>query len=109
MAEIAVPLVLMFGVVILVGIIVIIVLYLKIRQLRNTTNPTLGSVKHIETYWPNKERRFTQSEEHYDTIDSTQLILAKHNVAYGISSRSGTMEKQSDVSKPINHKRMVKQ
>ena len=108
--EIAVPLVLMFGVVILVGIIVIIVLYVKIRKLRNTTNPSLGSVKHIETYWPNNERRFTQSEEHYDSIDSTHLILAKHNVAYAISSRSGTMEKQSDViNNPVNHRRMVVQ
>ena len=110
--EIAVPLVLMFGVVILVGIIVIIVLYLKIRKLRNTTNPSLGSVKHIETYWPkfNNERRFTQSEEHYDSIDSTHLILAKHNVAYAISSRSGTMEKRSDVvNNPVSHRRMVVQ
>ena len=106
--EIAVPLVLMFGVVILVGIIIIIVLYLKIRKLRNTTNPSLGSVKHIEMYWRNNERRFTQSEEHYDSIDSTHLILAKHNVAYAISSRSGTMEKQSEVvNNPVNHRRMV--
>ncbi len=108
--EIAVPLVLMFGVVILVGIIVIIVLYVKIRKLRNTTNPSLGSIKNIETYWPNNERRFTQSEEHYDSIDATHLILARHNVAYAISSRSGTMEKQSDViNSPVNHRRMVVQ
>ena len=134
--EVAIPLVLLFGVAILVGIIVIIVLYLKIRKLRNTTNSTSDSVKHIEKYWPNNnERRFTQSEEHYDSIDSTHLImarnnierftqnqehydsidstrhniiLAKHNIAYAISSRSGTMEKQSDImSNPVNHRRMV--
>jgi hypothetical protein len=106
--EIAVPLVLMFGVVILVGIIVIIVLYVKIKKLRNTTNPSLESIKNIETYWPNNERRFTQSEEHYDSIDATHLILARHNVAYAISSRSGTMEKQSDaINSPVNHRRMV--
>ena len=135
--EIAVPLVLLFGVAILVGIIIIIVLYLKIRKLRNTTNPTSDSVKHTEKYWPNNnerrftqsgehydtvdsthlilakhnnERRFTQSGEHYDSIDSSHLILAKHNIAYAISSRSGTMEKQTDImNNPVNHRRMVVQ
>ena len=106
--EIAVPLVALFGVIILLGIITIIVLYLKIRKLRKTTVPTPNTVKTVENYWSINERRFTLSEDHYDSIDSANLIRAKRNVAYAVST--GTMEKQRDVmNNPVNHRRMIVQ
>ena len=91
---VALPVVSLFGILIVIAIAVIVSLYCRIRKLQKVTAPVSAVIPSIYTR-NSCDRRLTLSGEEYDSpkVDSTHLIRPKQNVAYAVSS--GTMERQS--------------
>lgn len=106
MAEILVPLVFFFGVIILIAVSVIIALYFRIRKLHNATVP-VSKLEIFRTSGASTKQKFTQNREEYDLpkVDCTQLIQPRQNVAYAIPT--GTMERKGTLNNPINHRQVI--
>ena len=100
--EVAIPLVIVFGIVIVVAAVVILLLYCKIRRLQKVTLPKPSSfpVERVYATTSDKVSLNRDSAFGYETpIDSTHTIRPKQNVAY-----AGTLEKRGNVNQSENTK-----
>lgn len=107
-AGIAVPLVLLFGVMIAIALAIIIALYFRIRKLQKATVP-FSSVERLYTLSTKTcTKEFTESGEQYESpkVDCAQFIRPNRNVAYAISS--GTMEKRGTINNPVSYRPVIK-
>ena len=100
--EVAIPLVMTFGAVIVTAIVVIILLYCRVRKLQKAAAPEPSSsmVAIERVYATTCNEQASLSGDGYESpIDSTHTIRPKQNIAY-----AGTLEKRGTLNKSIiNH------